>query len=94
MLGELDKTVQVYLQAVSSCGAAINTNITNAKAKALIQRYPDIIGNTDIDMSSFEGRLFKRMSFTHSWRCQERNRTSVLLRNCSNGCKAKYHVLC
>ena len=54
MLGEFDKMVQVYLQAVTSRGAAIDANITNATAKALIQRSPKYVSNTDIDTSNFE----------------------------------------
>ena len=37
--------------------------MTDATAKALIQKYPDIIGNTDIDASSFAKNLFKKMGF-------------------------------
>ena len=37
--------------------------MTDATAKALIQRLPDIIGNIDIDASSFAKHLFKKMGF-------------------------------
>ena len=52
LLDELDIIVQVYLRELSSSGTASNTNIAKATAKALIQRYPDIVGNIDIDSSS------------------------------------------
>ena len=63
MLGDLDKMVQTYIKAVSSRGAVINTSLAKATAKALIQRYPDVVGNVDIDSSSWAKSLFKRMGF-------------------------------
>ena len=53
MLDELDNMMQAYLIAVSSRSVAINTSIVNATAKALIQKYPDIVCNINIDSSSF-----------------------------------------
>ena len=53
MLGDLDKMVQTYIKAVSSRGAVINKGLAKATAKALIQRYPDVVGNVDIDSSSW-----------------------------------------
>ena len=55
--------MQVHLRAVNSQDAAINTNIAKATAKGLIQRYPDVVGNIDIDSSSWAKSLFKKMGF-------------------------------
>ena len=55
--------VEVYLRAVSSQGAAVNTNITNAIANAPFQRCPDVVGNIDIDFSSWVKSLLKKMGF-------------------------------
>ena len=80
LLGELDNMTQVYLRAVSSCDAAINTNIAKATTKAAIQKYPDLICN--IDSLSWGKSLFKKMRFfkhakisykgKYPWRCQKK----------------------
>ena len=51
--GELDNLVQVYLRAVSSRDATVNTNIAKATATAHIQSYTDIVVNFDIDSSGW-----------------------------------------
>ena len=51
------------MKAISAREAAININIVNAIAKALIQRYPETVGNIDIDTSSYAKSLFTRMGF-------------------------------
>ena len=63
LLGELENIAQVHLRAVYSQDAAINTNIAKATAKGLNQRYPDVVGNIDIDSSSWAKSLFKAMGF-------------------------------
>ena len=44
--------VQSYIKAVSSCGALVNLNQAIAAGRALIQKYPDAVGNIDIDSPS------------------------------------------
>lgn len=63
LLGELDSMVQTYIRAVSTRGAVINTSLAKATANALIRRHPDIVGEIDIDSSSWAKSLFKRMGF-------------------------------
>ena len=63
MLGELENLVQIYIKTLSIRGCTISTNLATAIAKALMQRYPDVVGNIDIDSSSWEKSLFKRMGF-------------------------------
>lgn len=55
--------MQVYFKSVSSRGAAININIAHAIAKALIQRYPDIVAILIFDASSLTKSSFKGMGF-------------------------------
>ena len=63
MLGEIDQMVQTYINAVSSRGGLVTRTLANAAAKALMARYPNFVGNIDIDSSSWAKSLFKRMGF-------------------------------
>lgn len=63
LLGELDAMVQAYLQAQSKQGCVINTSIANATARALIDRNPNLVGNIDLESSSWARSLFRRMGF-------------------------------
>ena len=63
MLGEIDQMVQTYIKAVSSRGGLVTRTLANAAAKALMARYPNFVGNIDIDSSSWAKSLFKRMGF-------------------------------
>ena len=63
MLGQLDSAVQTYSIVQSQRGCVINTSITNATAHALIQRFPQVVGNIDLESTTYAGSLFKRMGF-------------------------------
>ena len=63
MLGELDSTVQTYLIAQSQRGCVISTNIANATACALIQRFSQAVENIDLESTAWARSLFKRMGF-------------------------------
>ena len=63
MLGEIDQMVQTYINAVSSRGGLVTRTLANAAAKALMARYPNLVGNIDVDSSSWAKSLFKRMGF-------------------------------
>ena len=61
LLGELDAMVQSYIKAVSSHGAIMNSSLSITAGKVLIQKYPNAVGNIDIDSSSWTKSLFKCM---------------------------------
>ena len=63
MLGELDSMIQAHLLAQSRNGTPINTAIANATAISMVQRYPDVAGNIDVESSSWARSLFRRMGF-------------------------------
>ena len=68
LLGELDETVQSYIKAVGSRGALVNSSLAITAGEALVQKYPDAVGN--IDSSSWARSIFKRMG------CVRRIKTS------------------
>ena len=51
MLGELDSMIQSYIKSLSNRGGVVNTVIANATAKALMKRYPNVVGEIDVDNS-------------------------------------------
>ena len=53
----------IIYQAVSSHGALVNSSLAIVAGKALIQKYPNAVGNIDIDSSSWTNSLFKRMGY-------------------------------
>ena len=55
--------VQTYLNEQSQPGCVINTTIPNATARALIQRFPQAVGNIDLESKAWARSLFKRMGF-------------------------------
>ena len=63
LLGELDVMVQSYIKAVSSRSALVNSSLAIVAGKALIQKYPNAVGNIDSDSSSWTKSLFKRMGY-------------------------------
>ena len=67
LLGELDKMVQKYLLTLSKRGGVINTTVANATAKALMSKYPHVVGQIDVDSSRWAKSLFSRMNFV-KWR--------------------------
>lgn len=65
LLGELDAMIQTYITSISSRGCVVNSVIAKSAAKALIARYPDAVGNVDIESSTWTKSLFKRMGFVN-----------------------------
>eukprot|EP00794_Sanderia_malayensis_P006691 gene6691-7447_t len=63
LLGELDAMVQSYLRACSQRGAVTSSCVAISTAKALIQKYPDTVGDIDIESSTWAQSLFRRMGF-------------------------------
>ena len=63
LLGDLDSMVQKYLLAASNRGAVISRLSAVSAAKAVIKKYPNVIGNIDLDSSQWAKSLFVRMGF-------------------------------
>ena len=55
---------KVYVKGLSNRGAVITWTIANAAAKALIRKYPGVVGDTDVDSSFWAQSLFRRMGFS------------------------------
>ena len=49
---------------MSNRGAAITWSVTNAATKALIKKYSGVIGDIDVDSSSWAQSLFRQMGFS------------------------------
>ena len=64
LLGKFDAMVQEYIQSMSNRGASITWSIANSAAGALIKKYPGVVGDIDLDSSSWAQSLFRRMGFT------------------------------
>ena len=56
--------VQKYIKATSNRGAVISRSMASAAAKALLVRYPDMVGMIDVENSSWAKSLFQRMSYS------------------------------
>ena len=56
--------VQKYIKAVSNHGAVISRSMASAAVKALLVRYPDMVGMIDVENSSWAKSLFQRMSYS------------------------------
>ena len=63
LMGPLDSMVQKYIQSMSNIGAVITWAIANAAAKALMRNYPGMVGEIDIESSSWAQSLFRRMGY-------------------------------
>ena len=48
LLGELDEMVRKYLVSLSKRGGVVSTTVANATAKALMSKYPHVVGEIDI----------------------------------------------
>ena len=55
--------VQTYLFTKSQRGCIISTSIANTTARALIQRFPQAVGNIDLESAAWACNFFKRMGF-------------------------------
>ena len=77
MLGEIDQMVQTYIKAVSSRGGLVTRTLANAAAKTLMARYPNLVGNIDVDSSSWAKSLFKRMEIIAPYLKEERKKLGL-----------------
>ena len=64
LLGKLDSMVQSYIKGLNNRDAVITWTIANAAAKALIRKYPGVVGDIDVDSSFWAQSLFRRMGFS------------------------------
>ena len=55
--------VRKYLQSLSKRGGVVNTTVANATAKALMIKYPHVVGQVEVDSSGWAKSLFSRMNF-------------------------------
>lgn len=63
MLGQFDSMVQTYIRSMNNRGAVITRSVANAAAKAFMRKHPGIVGDIDIDSSSWAQSLFRRMNY-------------------------------
>ena len=63
LLGDLDSMIQTYIKQLSNRGGVVNRAIANATAQALLTRYPNIVGETDVSSASWAQSLLRRMGF-------------------------------
>ena len=63
LLPDLDSMVQRYILGASNRGAVITRAGAVSAAKALLKKYPNVVGNIDLDSSSWAKSLFTRMGF-------------------------------
>ena len=61
MHGQLDSMAQTYSIAQIQQCCVINTSMANATARALVQRFPQGVENTDLESTASTRILFKRM---------------------------------
>ena len=72
LLEKFDSMVQIYIEGMSNQGAAITWSIANTAAKALIRKYPNVVGDIKLDSSYWALSLF-RMGFS----CRRKSSTKV-----------------
>jgi len=63
LLGDLDSMVQRYLLAASNRDAVLTRACAVSAAKALLKKYPNVVGSIDLESSSWAKSLYKRMGF-------------------------------
>ena len=63
LLGPLDELVQDYVKAQGNRGATISRNLVNCVAKVMISRHKDVVGDLDIESSSYAQSLLRRMGY-------------------------------
>ena len=56
--------VQKYIKGMSNRGVVITWSIAYATAKALIRKYPIVVGDINVDSSYWAQSLFRRMGFS------------------------------
>ena len=55
--------VRKYLLSLTKRGGVVNTTVANATAKALMSKYPHVVGEVDVDSSRWAKSLFSQMNF-------------------------------
>ena len=60
--------VQKYIKGMSNRGPVITWSIANAATKALIRKYPNVVGDIDLDSWYWAQSLFHRMGFSRCWK--------------------------
>ena len=55
--------IQTYIPSTSNPEAAVTRSMAVLMAKALMIRYPDIVGKIDLDNSEWAKSLFRRMGY-------------------------------
>ena len=68
LLIELDKMVRKYLLSLSKGGPEVNTTEANATAKALMSKYPHVVGHINVDSSRWAKSLLSQMNFVKQWK--------------------------
>ena len=68
MHGQLDSMAQTYSIAQIQQCCVINTSMANATARALIQRFPQGVENTDLESTASTRILLKRMGVVKRWK--------------------------
>ena len=68
LLGKLDSMVQNNIEGMSNWGAVITWSIDDATTEAVIRKYPDVVGDINLDSLYWEQSLFRIMGFS---RCRK-----------------------
>ena len=55
--------VKKYLLSLTKRGGVVNTTVANATAKALMSKYPHVVGEVDVDSLRWAKSLFSQMNF-------------------------------
>ena len=66
MLGKLDSLVERYISDVSNRGSVITRSVVTSTAWALLNRYPNVVGEIAIEDTFWAKSLLQRMGMVHS----------------------------
>ena len=61
---KIDSLVQRYIRAASNRGAVVTRSIAESAAKALMIRYPNEVGNINLNDSEYGKSVLQRMNYT------------------------------
>ena len=65
MLGKLDALVQRFISAASNRGSVITRSVVTSTARALLNRYPDVVGEIAVKDTFWAKSLLQRMRMVH-----------------------------
>ena len=65
MLGKLDSLVERYISDVSNRGSVITRSVVTSTAWALLNRYPNVVGEIAIEDTFWAKSLLQRMGMVH-----------------------------